>query len=578
MKKLISVILAVCLAMLSAITFTACSELEDPQGPEMYYAYDAVTEEYNEKDCLEFNGNKCKQIANISGVQMTVDGTVEYDGSKIIVRCTLGEDDNTVDIVMYGEKEAAGVLRFYRQEVTSSGKTSTQNTVEYYCKKGCAPKKQQPGESDGVYYEYDPSTKQHDKSSTVIINGSACKFSAIFEGDLSIDANGTAEFTGSSFIFDCTGLGVRMVYMGVKEKDGVLRVDSVTTTIDDYTDLDTTVTYFCKDGVKPDNPITSEPNDPSYYTITLDFNGGTYYSESATRRLTDSEGKIYLPFNDPTRDGYVFVGYNTKKDGTGTAVDEDTVFTKDMTVYAVWVAEVTVTFRNNNLNIAKKKVGKGQPLGDFTVPGLEGNYQNDYSFKGWYNGNKQYVSSTTVENDITLTAAWYTQAEINSYINSLPSSTKPGHIYIHYWRFDHDHSEEGTKTTASAPLYSSPINSKSYKDWLLWACPDAGYREGNGRYFYPMKIDMSGAVYDIDYTYIYHDAGDDADLDTYYGDGELWVALCAGKNHDKYSATDGGSKYLSDFRDDYFAYDHVFFIQDYTYRKVYYNSKTGKFR
>lgn len=587
MKKFISVILAVCLAMLSMLTFAACdSEIEPPQENGTYYAYDAVTEEYNDKDCMDINGGSCKLIADLYGMQMTLDCTVEYKGSSIVVRGAIGEGENGMNIVMYGEKEATGVLRFFRQEVTSGGIVSTQYIVEYYCKKGCAPKKAAPGESDGVYYEYDPSTKQYDNNSTVTINGSACKFSAGMDGlNISIDANGTATFIGKSFILDCTGFGVRMVYMGVKEKDGVLRVDAVTTTVDDDEYTETTVLYYCKNGVAPDKPIISEnnPSQTGTQTVIFDANGGEYYanteySDTTYIAFTDLNGKVTLPYSEPKRKGYVFVRYDTKQDGTGSTVDKNTKFDSSVTVYAQWTTEVTVRFKNNNLIIASKKVGKGMPLGDFTVPDTSPSYVSDKRyFKGWFCNGKQYVSTTPIEDDITLTAVLYSESDIQKYVNSLKASTKPGHIYIHYWRNDHIVAEEGTTTTASAPLYSSPINSQTYNDWLIWATPGSYGSKNNGRPFYPMKIDMSGAVYDIDTTYIYHDAGEDRDLDTVYSGEMILKFTAASSMNSNYWITDSGENHIFDFNDRWLRYDHVFFVHGEMYSCVYYDTIENDF-
>lgn len=572
MKKFVSIILAACLFLFGSVAFVACDKDAGDESAEhngKYYAYDIVSEEYNEKDCMELKGKSCTMIATVFGMQMTASGTVKYDGKSVVVSITIGEDDFTMNIVMYGEIEAKGVIRFFRQEVTSGDETATDNITEYYCKKGCAPKKQEAGENDGVYFAYDPSAEQFDDGDTITINGGACKFSAYLD---IFDVTGTAEFNDNNFIFDCTGLGVRMVYMGVKEKDGVLRVNSVTTYLDENNgNTDSTVLYYCKKGVTPDNPIIDEQDPPltGYYKITFDANGGSFRYGSTDDMYTDKDGKVSLPYYSPTRDGYAFAGYNTKKDGSGNKVEDNTRFSGNATVYAQWVKDVTVTFKDNGLTMEKKKVGKGMALGDFPVPDGDG-----YYFKGWYNGGKQYVSTTVVESNITLTASYYTESEIQSYIDSLDYTTKPGHVYIHYWRNDHLIAEHGTVNTADAPLYSSPIMSETYMDWLVWAWP----KDGNARAFYPMEIDMSGAVYDIDYTYVYHDAGADGDLDTDFSSGELRLMLTAGSSmNDEFWKTDGYTQYLFNFRDSYLGYDHVFFLQGKTYKEVYYNSRTGRF-
>ncbi len=83
------------------------------------------------------------------------------------------------------------------------------------------------------------------------------------------------------------------------------------------------------------------------------------------------------------------------------------------------------------------------------------------------------------------------------------------HLYIHYLRGGHSEAEQGTVNDAKAPEYSTQINSSVYGDWGLWVW-EYFPTNGEGRAFYPMKIDESGAVYDIDLTASYSDAGWDS--------------------------------------------------------------------
>lgn len=84
------------------------------------------------------------------------------------------------------------------------------------------------------------------------------------------------------------------------------------------------------------------------------------------------------------------------------------------------------------------------------------------------------------------------------------------HLYLHYLRGAHSEAEEGRANTAAAPNYSGQINSSVYSDWGLWAW-DSFPNNLEGRTFFPMKIDASGAVYDVDLTATYHDAGWDSE-------------------------------------------------------------------
>ncbi len=81
-----------------------------------------------------------------------------------------------------------------------------------------------------------------------------------------------------------------------------------------------------------------------------------------------------------------------------------------------------------------------------------------------------------------------------------------GHLYIHYLRGAHSEKEHGTVNSATAPAYSTQISSEVYGDWGLWVW-EYFPTNSEGRAFYPMKIDESGAVYDIDLTATYNDGG-----------------------------------------------------------------------
>lgn len=82
--------------------------------------------------------------------------------------------------------------------------------------------------------------------------------------------------------------------------------------------------------------VSCETGKATIYTITLNPNGGTCSSASAT---TDLNGKLTtLP--DPVRDGYTFDGWYTATDG-GEKVTTETEFTEDTTIYAHWLSQDT---------------------------------------------------------------------------------------------------------------------------------------------------------------------------------------------------------------------------------------------
>ncbi len=76
----------------------------------------------------------------------------------------------------------------------------------------------------------------------------------------------------------------------------------------------------------------------STYTITFNKNEGSA-SSYATKSI--ASGKNMLLPDDPQREGYRFMGWNSKADGTGEIITEETVVKSGMVVYAQW-QEITV--------------------------------------------------------------------------------------------------------------------------------------------------------------------------------------------------------------------------------------------
>ncbi|MCH5351301.1 MAG: hypothetical protein J1F39_04995, partial [Clostridiales bacterium] len=148
-----------------------------------------------------------------------------------------------------------------------------------------------------------------------------------------------------------------------------------------------------------------------------------------------------------------------------------------------------------------------------TVDAWEG-----HTLSGWYNGTNKWNFSTKIYSNITLKADWtidVDQEEAQKYEQELTWGVKD-HLYIHYLRGAHLAAEQGKVNPSSGPEYSMQIDSDVYGDWGLWVWRFSP-EPGEGRAFYPMKIDESGAVYDIDLTATYHDAGWNAETRTNKG-------------------------------------------------------------
>ncbi len=126
----------------------------------------------------------------------------------------------------------------------------------------------------------------------------------------------------------------------------------------------------------------------------------------------------------------------------------------------------------------------------------------DYTLVSWNNGGAEWMFATDkVTADVTLTASWRsnsTEDVAEKYEEAL-NWGEARHLYVHYLRASHDSKENGITNTAyeaETHSYDEPIESSVYGDWGLWVW-EFNPVPSEGRTFYPMKIDESGAVYDI---------------------------------------------------------------------------------
>lgn len=77
------------------------------------------------------------------------------------------------------------------------------------------------------------------------------------------------------------------------------------------------------------------------YAVSYDANGGTGAPAGQTKWYNES---LTLQYGEPTRSGYVFTGWNTQPDGTGTAYQPSDTYTANapLTLYAMWKSVMNV--------------------------------------------------------------------------------------------------------------------------------------------------------------------------------------------------------------------------------------------
>ncbi|BCJ94193.1 hypothetical protein acsn021_17620 [Anaerocolumna cellulosilytica] len=150
------------------------------------------------------------------------------------------------------------------------------------------------------------------------------------------------------------------------------------------------------------------------YEVT--FNHGGLETVKRTVEEGTSLGSDLWP-SDPVKAGYMFGGWYTGENGTGTVFIPNTIVTGDITVYAKWSAiiiiepvekDYTVTFSNGGLNVTKVLVKEGTAIGSDRWP--RNPVKAGYAFGGWYLGENGtgtvFTPATIVTSDFIVYAKW----------------------------------------------------------------------------------------------------------------------------------------------------------------------------
>ena len=149
--------------------------------------------------------------------------------------------------------------------------------------------------------------------------------------------------------------------------------------------LDLTVTVInASDPIEPTDP--TEPTVPSgSYTVSFNGNGGR--GSMANQTFTMNEAQ-YLTANTFTRTGYMFTGWNTAADGSGSSyidclnvINLTTTPGATVTLYAQWAYDVTINNTGNSVNMPKTGSGLvpvSEGVESFKVYD-DGGASNDYS-------------------------------------------------------------------------------------------------------------------------------------------------------------------------------------------------------
>ena len=144
------------------------------------------------------------------------------------------------------------------------------------------------------------------------------------------------------------------------------------------------------------------------YALNYDANGGNGAPDS----VVNCTGKFTVSDTVPTREGYVFAGWNTEVDGSGANCAAASGIEGDkkspaLTLYAQWNKLVTVSFDlcgHGGANIPSQTFVSGNKASEPTAPKEDG-----WVFGGWYTEKDckyRFSFDSAVTSDITLYAKW----------------------------------------------------------------------------------------------------------------------------------------------------------------------------
>lgn len=130
--------------------------------------------------------------------------------------------------------------------------------------------------------------------------------------------------------------------------------------------------------------------------VIFDTNGGNYIESIEV----DYNTVIPLPENNPTKEGFAFLGWYLDKKFKNKYTDQ--IVKKNTTLYAKWEAKLEVKLDSDGgSSIASQFIEKGKKALEPTAPVKQG-----YQFLGWYNGNSIFDFNTPISSSITLVAKW----------------------------------------------------------------------------------------------------------------------------------------------------------------------------
>ncbi len=155
---------------------------------------------------------------------------------------------------------------------------------------------------------------------------------------------------------------------------------------------------------KKDDP-TPEPAENDVVTFDLNYTGST------SVKVNTEKGKYVNPIDTPTREGYLFSGWTTDKEGN--TVYDFSAITGNITIYAQWIEDdgntISVTFHWNYSESEKDVFYKVYVKKNSRIKAITPN-RDGYYFKNWYTSAdfaSEYKPMQRYQENADLYARWF---------------------------------------------------------------------------------------------------------------------------------------------------------------------------
>ena len=237
-------------------------------------------------------------------------------------------------------------------------------------------------------------------------------------------------------------------------------------------------------------------------TVSFDANGGTGTMSDMTYEKGQTKALIANKF---TRAGYIFKGWNTKSDGTGTQYTDKQSLTptENITLYAQWektVEYIMISFIANGGSGSMQSISlvKGSST---TLPNVTFT-RSGYNFKGWNTKADGTGTSYTDKQSITPTENiyLYAQWELQQYESKLYFVNSEGweDVYAYIWLTG----GEGINVWPGVPAYKESF---TINGWEVYSYDMKGYEECENILFNdPSSFDVQTVDQVIDYSKPYY--------------------------------------------------------------------------